>query len=73
MDYNHGNNIYGLSCTLTKNHRGTICKSRNVNTVETSVYLFLRGVPGKLTGEGLLGLRVHEHDVLTTIGGLPAT
>jgi hypothetical protein len=39
--------------------------SRNVNTVETSVYLFLIGVAGKLTGEWLLGLRVHEHDVLT--------
>ena len=48
--------------------------SRNVNTVETSAYLFLRGVPGKLTGEGLLGPRVHEKDVLTyAIGGLHAT
>jgi len=48
--------------------------SRYVNTVETSVYLFLRGVPRKLTGEGLLGARVHRKDVLTyTIGGLPAT
>jgi hypothetical protein len=48
--------------------------SRYVNTVETSVYLFLRGVPGKLTGEWLLGVRDHEHDVLTyTIDGFPAT
>ena len=47
--------------------------SRNVNTVETGVYVFMRGVPGKLTGGGVLGPRVHEKDVLTyTVGGLPA-